>query len=88
MIKGQKCTVLTVATVEEAERICTIWNRFKLTEKEFLKASIHPFSYRKRPTFTLSRHPLFKSVFDPEMAAIHKAKEASEQVKFEPDKTP
>lgn len=29
-----------------------------------MRVCIHPLSYRKRPPHILSRHPLFKDVFD------------------------
>jgi hypothetical protein len=33
-----------------------------------MRVCIHPLSYRKRPPHILSRHPLFKDVFDPIIA--------------------
>jgi hypothetical protein len=57
-----------VPTIEDAERICSTWNNFKLTEKQLMRVCIHPLSYRKRPAHIQSRHPLFKDVFDPLLA--------------------
>jgi hypothetical protein len=70
---------MTVPTIEDAERICSTWNNFRLTEKQYMRVCIHPFSYRKRPAFILSRHPLFKDVFDPVLAKKLSIKEPSEK---------
>ena len=67
-IKHQVCTVMHVPTIEDAERICSTWNNYRLTEKQFMRASIHPLSYRRRPAYIQSRHPLFIDRYDPTLA--------------------
>lgn len=65
-VKDQYCTVLTVPDIEEAERICLKWDHIIVNDKQQrLKAHIHPYSYRRRPTDKVSIHPLFKDRFDP-----------------------
>jgi hypothetical protein len=41
-----------------------------------MRVCIHPLSYRKRPSHILSRHPLFKDVFDPVLAKLMADSEA------------
>ena len=65
-----------------------MWNNFRLTEKQFLRVCIHPFSFRKRPKHLLSRHPLFKSKFDPATAKHLAEKEAEEERKKSEATTP
>ena len=87
-IKNQVCTVMTVPTIEDAERICSIWDRFKLTETQYMRVCIHPYSYRKRPNYILSRHPLFKENFDINEAKKHVVKIETEQPKTNEQITP
>ena len=64
-VKDQYCTVLTVPDIEEAERICLKWDHIIVNDKQQrLKAHIHPYSYRRRPTDKVSIHPLFKDRFN------------------------
>ena len=66
-IRDQICTVLTVPDIEDAERICLTWNEHVLNEKQTLKASIHPYSFRKRPVEKLSIHTIFKNYYNPDL---------------------
>ena len=79
---------MSVPTIEDAERICSVWNNFKLNEKQFMRVCIHPYSYRKRPAHILSRHPLFQDVFDPVLAKKFKEAEEIERQQASETTTP
>ena len=65
-IKNQYCTVLTVPDIEDAERICKQWNNVVVHDRiQKLKAHVHPYSYRRRPTDKLSLHPIFEDRYNP-----------------------
>lgn len=50
-IKGQFCMLVTLEDIQEAERFCRTWNKFKISQTRKLKAHIHPYSnpLRLRP---------------------------------------
>jgi len=67
-IKKQFCTVVQVEDIEDAERVALYWNGFKFSQSHVMNATVHPFSYRKRPVTKMSRHALFAPIYNPELA--------------------
>lgn len=49
--------------IEEAEKLCLEWNGVKVSENNFLKAHIHPLSYRKRPASKRSHNSIFDNFY-------------------------
>ena len=80
-IKEQLCTVLTVPDIEDAERICLKWHQLEVNNAQHkLKANIHPYSFRKRPTDKLSIHPLFKDRYKPKLIKATKTDQEQPQL--------
>jgi|688.fasta_scaffold239156_1 hypothetical protein len=53
-----------------------------------MRVCIHPYSYRKRPNYILSRHPLFKDIFNLNEAKKQLEKSETEQSKTNEQITP
>jgi hypothetical protein len=51
--------------MEDAERLCVEWNGSKVSENNYLKVNLHPFSYRKRPIHKKSHHSIFHDLYIP-----------------------
>ena len=65
LINEKNCAVLTIADIEDAERLCVEWNGSKVSENNYLKVNLHPFSYRKRPIHKKSHHSIFHDLYIP-----------------------
>lgn len=92
-IKKQYCTVVQLKDIEEAERLALHWNGYQFQKNSGvqLKATVHPFSYRKRPVTKQSRHTLFKNVYNPNLDDSLKAAQPlehtmNELLKMQPKK--
>jgi hypothetical protein len=61
-INEKNCGILTLKSIEDAERLIVEWNGVKASEGNYLKLSVHPWSSRKRPTDLKSTNPLFNDL--------------------------
>lgn len=61
MIKGQKCGIIQLPDIEEAEKFCAKWNVFRFNQVKKLEAHIHPYSNPVRLHPEKSHHQIFAS---------------------------
>jgi hypothetical protein len=81
VVRNQMCCVVEVEDIEDAEKMCLIWNKHQIDRNQWLKVHIHPYSYRLRPKDKLSIHAIFKSKYNEELGEQRKQKFLSEKLK-------
>jgi hypothetical protein len=79
-INGKNCAVLTLADIEDAERLCREWNGKKATENNYIKVHIHPYSSRKRPSHIKSIFPIFHNLFVPSLEPTKQDNDLKDQM--------